>query len=241
LEAISSLAALTHDNPHWTLPAAHEQNVKRIEATGLGHPMLVDSACVRNDLVVGPPKTFVLVTGSNMSGKSTLLRAVGVNVVLAQAGGPVCATEFRLPPLQVATSMRIHDSLADGVSFFLAELKRLKQVVELARDCQRDGGWTLLYLLDEILQGTNSVERHIAVSRVIRHLVEHETMGMVSTHDLELAKSPELSPKCQTVHFRETILHVDGRQQMTFDYQLRPGLATTTNALRLLELVGLED
>ena len=240
LEAISSLATLAHDHPDWVLPTVNDRELT-IQATALGHPLLPDKVCVRNDVAVGPAGTFVLVTGSNMSGKSTLLRAIGVNVVLAQAGGPVCAAEFRLPPLQLATSMRIHDSLADGVSFFMAELKRLKQIVDACREREKSGQRTMLYLLDEILQGTNSTERHIAVSQVISHLVKHGAIGIVSTHDLELANSPNLASACQTVHFRETISGNGAAQKMTFDYKMRDGLAPTTNALKLLELVGLVE
>jgi ABC-type multidrug transport system fused ATPase/permease subunit len=241
LEAISSLATLAHDHPDWTLPTVERSADKTIQARGIGHPMLPDGVCVRNDVTVGPTGTFLLVTGSNMSGKSTLLRSLGVNVALAQAGGPVCAESFSLPPLILATSMRIDDSLADGVSFFMAELKRLKQIVDHCLELESSPDWTLFYLLDEILQGTNSAERHIAVSQVIGHLVKHGAVGAVSTHDLELAASPSIVDSCQTVHFRETIAGNGPAQQMTFDHKMRPGVTPTTNALKLLELVGLGD
>lgn len=243
LEAIASLARLAHDHPDWTLPQVCQREEATLAAAAIGHPLLPDEACVRNDVEVGPRGTFLLVTGSNMSGKSTLLRAIGVNVVLAQAGGPVCARHLALPPLQIATSMRISDSLADGVSFFMAELKRLKQIVDECRQAESDGQRTFLYLLDEILQGTNSAERHIAVSHVIGHLLTHGAIGAVSTHDLELANGPGLVDACRMVHFRETIAAAedssDGQGTMTFDYLVRPGLSPTTNALKLLELVGL--
>ena len=135
--------------------------------------------------------------------------------------------------------MRIGDSLAEGVSFYMAELKRLKQIVDLADDRRSHGRPALLYLLDEILLGTNSAERHIAVVRVVRHLLDAGAIGAISTHDLELAKSPDLEDACQPVHFREQIVERDGKSEMTFDYRMRPGVATTTNALKLLELVGL--
>ncbi len=122
----------------------------------------------------------------------------------------------------------------------MAELRRLKQIVDQSRDSQQNSQ-LCLYLLDEILQGTNSTERHIAVSRIIGHLIEYGSIGMVSTHDLELAKSPTLATACRTVHFRESITGRDGDEQMTFDYILRPGLAATTNALKLLRFVGLGD
>jgi DNA mismatch repair ATPase MutS len=222
------------------MPVVHDRSESTIVARQLGHPLIADDDRVPNDVEIGPAGTFVLVTGSNMSGTSTLLRAVGVNITLAQAGGPVCASRLRMPPVGLATSMRIRDSLANGVSFFLAELRRLKQIVDQSRDSQHDSQ-LLVYLLDEVLQGTNSAERHIAVSRVIGHLVEHGSIGMVSTHDLELAKSPTLAAACRTVHFRESITGRHGNEQMTFDFILRPGLATTTNALKLLEFVGLDE
>jgi DNA mismatch repair ATPase MutS len=240
LEAVSSLATLSHDHPEWVFPVV-DASEANISAQALGHPLLSDDMCVRNDVVVGPKDSFLLVTGSNMSGKSTLLRSIGVNVVLAQAGGPVCATEFHLPPLQIATSMRVHDSLADGVSFFMAELKRMKQIVDQSRELQHSGERQLLYLLDEILQGTNSAERQIAVSRIINYLVAHGAIGAVSTHDLELASVADLAKCCQMVHFRETIVKTDDQQKMTFDYKVRQGLSPTTNALKLLEIVGLSE
>ncbi len=240
VEAVSSLATLAHDNPQWTMPMVAPQAEKTIIARHLGHPLIADYERVANDAEIGPAGTFMLVTGSNMSGKSTLLRAVGVNLVLAQAGAPVCAKELRLPPVELATSMRTRDSLADHVSFFLAELRRLKQIVDQSRESQQQER-AFVYLLDEILQGTNSAERHIAVARVIGHLVAHGSIGMVSTHDLELADSEPLATACRAAHFRETITGRDGEEQMTFDYILRPGVAATTNALRLLKFVGLDD
>lgn len=210
-----------------------------IEARQLGHPLL-NHQRVCNDVTVGPPGTVLLVTGSNMSGKSTLLRSIGANVVLAQMGSVVCAQSLRLSPLRIETSMRIADSLADGVSFFMAELKRLKEVVDAAQQIRQKSGQTMLFLLDEILQGTNSQERQIAVSRVVRKLIDEQAIGAISTHDLDLATTPELREACHTVHFSEQFGTVDGKQQMTFDYQMRPGLSTSTNALKLLEMVGLK-
>ena len=239
LEALSSLATVAHDEPDWCYPefAAAE---KRLVATALGHPLLPEQGRVTNDVELGPPGSFLLVTGSNMSGKSTLLRAIGVNVLLAQAGAPVCARHLRLPQVQVKTSMRVADSLADGQSFFFAELLRLKEVVDGARRA-RQSGTMVLYLLDEILQGTNSAERRVAVVEILRHLLEQPAIGAISTHDLELAGCPELTDHCQLAHFRETLSDPANPQTMTFDYRIHPGLCPTTNALILLELVGLRQ
>jgi len=240
LEALSSLAGLAHDQPGWVFPLVATDAPPKFRADQLGHPLIADDQRVRNDVEIGPAGTVLLVTGSNMSGKSTLLRSIGVNAILAESGGPVCADQLEMPPMRITTSMRIHDSLEDGVSFFMAELKRLKQIVDLASEFTKQEDRLLLYLLDEILQGTNSVERHLAVARVLAHLVTEGAIGAVSTHDLDLAKSEELVACCRTVHFRETFHSAEGRQSMTFDYLLRDGVATTTNALKLLQMVGLD-
>ena len=139
-----------------------------------------------------------------MSGKSTLLRAIGVNVVLAQAGGPVCAEALRLPPVTLATSVRIQDSLEYGVSYFMAELRRLKQVVEIATREQEEGARQTLFLLDEILHGTNTIERQIAARSILHYLLQHGATGAVSTHDLSLADAPEIAGASDRVHFTET-------------------------------------
>ncbi|MCA9177900.1 MAG: hypothetical protein KDB14_25725 [Planctomycetales bacterium] len=235
VEAAASLAGLAFDHPNWAWPEISD-NQPSLTARGIGHPLLQETQRVTNDVEVGPPGTLLLVTGSNMSGKSTLLRSIGLNALLAQAGGPVCAAELRMPPVRLGTSVRVHDSLADGVSFFMAELKRLKQIVDMAGELDAP---RLLYLLDEILQGTNSAERQIAVSHVLEHLLKAGAIGAISTHDLELASLPQLAKHCHTVHFRETLDPSQSARSMTFDYQLRQGVATTTNALKLLELVGL--
>ncbi len=242
-EAISSLAAGAHDNPAWVFPKIDDLpgNQPSVRAKSLGHPLIPNDRRVANDVTIGPPGTLLMVTGSNMSGKSTLLRAVGANVVLAQAGAPVCAAELCMPPVLLATSMRIHDSLADGVSYYMAELRRLKQIVDAARDQKTDSDRVLLYLLDEILQGTNTAERQIAVRCVLDHLLAEGSIGAVSTHDLQMAAAPPLSDAARAVHFRETIHNESGHQEMTFDYTLRDGPATTSNALKLLEMVGLGD
>jgi membrane protein implicated in regulation of membrane protease activity len=235
-EALSALAALRFENPEWTFPQVSAEE-DRFEGLGLGHPLIADDRRVTNDVTVGPPGTFLLVTGSNMSGKSTLLRSIGVNAVLAQMGGPVCAKSLRMPPVTLVTSILVEDSLAEGVSFFMAELKRVKRIVEES-DRAHEEGRTLLYLLDEVLRGTNSEERQVAIRRVLLHLLRRGAIGAVSTHDLQLAEMAELKSTMVPVHFRET-LHPGEDPPMTFDYEMRPGVATTTNALKLMELVGL--
>jgi energy-coupling factor transporter ATP-binding protein EcfA2 len=238
-EALAALAGLRHDNPDWTFPTI-EREGDTYRAALLGHPLLGGDMRVRNDVTIGPPGTFLLVTGSNMSGKSTLLRAIGVNAVLAQAGGPVCAIALALPPVALWTSARVQDSLERGVSFFLAELQRLKLIVDAATLSQQQGGSRVMYLLDEILQGTNTAERSVAARRVIAYLVDQGAIGAVSTHDLALADDPRLVQSAVTVHFTDTVGEGPDVPPMSFDYRLRPGVATTTNALRLMRLIGLE-
>ena len=241
-EALSALAKLAADQPEWPFPDVVEKSAGKVVVHGVqvGHPLL-DSSRVPNDVQVGPPGTVLLVTGSNMSGKSTLLRSIGANIVLAQMGSVICAHSLTLSPVHIETSMRIADSLAEGVSFFMAELKRLKQIVDQGKEFQSNSGRTMLFLLDEILQGTNSRERQIAVSRVVRKLIDREAIGAISTHDLDLATTPELAEACQTVHFSEQFSEVDRKKKMTFDYRMKQGIAETTNALKLLEIVGLGD
>jgi hypothetical protein len=239
IEALAALATLAHDQPSWAFPTLADPGPGHLAATDLGHPLLADGVRVGNDVEIGPPGTFLLVTGSNMSGKSTLLRSLGLAVTLAQMGAPVCADALTLTPLALGTSVLVEDSLADGVSFFLAELLRLKQVVvgaEAARDEER----SLLFLLDEVLRGTNSRERRLAVTAVLEHLLAEGAVGAISTHDLELGHVPALEAAARPVHFRETVRPAGGDgPPMTFDYRLRPGPAPTTNALALMAAVGL--
>jgi hypothetical protein len=236
-EALGALANLAHDNPGWVYPNVSSDN-DRLSATALGHALIPESRRVCNDVTIGPPGTFLFVTGSNMSGKSTLLRSVGMDVVLANMGAPACARTMSLPPIALWTSVRIVDSLEAGISYYMAELLRLKQVVDAALNDIPDGR-TICFLLDEILSGTNTGERQIAARRIISLLVDHGAIGAVSTHDLDLIEGDSLSAKADKVHFTETVLRTNGVLDMTFDYTLRPGLATSTNALKLMELVGI--
>ena len=239
IEAVIALATLRHDQPEWAFPELPE-HTPVLAGWGVGHPLLPNAARVTNDVQLGPPGTVLLVTGSNMSGKSTLLRAVGLNAVLAHAGGPACAWWFRLPPVTLATSMRVQDSLEQGISYFMAELLRLKQVVDTARRTAASNERRTLFLLDEILHGTNTAERQIAAKHIILHLTQLGAIGAVSTHDLALAHEPEIARIAQPVYFTETFSRTPDGPVMQFDYQLRPGLAPSTNALKLMEIVGLD-
>jgi len=187
---------------------------------------------VRNDVRLGPDCAALVISGSNMSGKSTLLRTIGVNAVLAQAGAPVCAARLRLTPLAVGTSMRVADSLQAGTSRFYAEIQRLKQLVDLAR-----GRLPLCFLLDEILHGTNSHDRRLGAEAVVRGLVERGAIGCVTTHDLSLAHiADSLALRAANVHFADHLEH----GEMRFDYRMQPGVVQHSNALALMRAVGLE-
>jgi len=238
LEALSAFAALAADHPDWIFPDL-DPAADRLHATSIGHPLLRDDERVDNDLTIGPLGTFLLITGSNMSGKSTLLRSAGINIVLAQAGAPVCATSLILPPVSLWTSVRVQDSLREGVSFFMAELLRLKRIVDAAN--QRSASDPpVFFILDEMLQGTNTAERQIAARRIVRYLVDHGNLGAVSTHDLTLADGPELGGIAVPVHLTETVRDTDDGPAMVFDYRLRDGIARSTNALKLMDVVGFD-
>jgi len=235
-EALAALSVLAHDHPGWTFPDVDPAHAD-VRGTHLAHPLIHDAEAVANDVMVGPRGTFLFVTGSNMSGKSTLLRAVGLNAVLAMAGAPVSASRLTLPEMDVWTCMRVEDSVTKGVSFFMAVLQRLKAVVDAAGVA---GDRPVLYLLDEILQGTNTAERQIASRGVLSQLSRANAIGGVSSHDLSLIDGTSLEKTAVAVHFAETFTRGPAGPDMTFDYRLRPGLATSTNALALMELLGFD-
>jgi hypothetical protein len=231
LEALSSFASYAYEHPHDPFPELIDSNA-RFEATQMGHPLISEQRNVRADLRLGDEPGVLIVSGSNMSGKSTLLRTVGVNVVLALAGAPVRAVSLHLSPLQAGASIRIQDSLQAGASRFYAEIKRLRQIVELT-----NGGPPVLFLLDEILHGTNSHDRQIGGERVVRGLIERGAIGLITTHDLALARiADDLGARAANVHFEDHL--EDG--QMRFDYRLRPGVVQHSNALELMRSVGLD-
>jgi hypothetical protein len=231
LEALSSLAGYAFERANDTFPELSEQPM--LVATALGHPLISPTRRVDNDVVIEHAGRVLIVTGSNMSGKSTLLRALGVNAVLALAGAPVRAAKLTIGPVRIATSMRVHDSLEEGVSHFYAELKKLKRVLDFA---DVKGAGTVLFLLDEILHGTNSRERIIGARAIVRELVARGAMGAVSTHDLGISDlEKELDGSARNVHFEEQV----AGNEMTFDYRLRDGIVTSSNALRLMRMIGI--
>jgi hypothetical protein len=229
VEALGCLGNVSADHPEFHFPSV-DDGPAHLSTQGLWHPLLRDA--VPNDVELPGPGILLLVTGSNMSGKSTLLRALGVNTVLALAGAPVAAKHLSVGPLHVLTSMRVQDSLSAGVSFFHAEVLRLKAVLEAAAANPAKS----LVLLDEILLGTNSGERRVASREVLRLLLEARTLGAVTTHDLALARlETEYPGSIRAVHFQD---HVENGE-MRFDYQLRDGVVRTTNALRLMQQAGI--
>lgn len=231
-EALASFAAYTFENPDDPFPEMVEDVGPLVEACGLGHPLLPKASCVRNDLSLADPLRVMVVSGSNMSGKSTLLRAVGVNVVLAQAGAPVRCRSLRLSPLVIGATLRVQDSLQTGTSRFYAEILRIRQVVDLTR-----AGVPLLFLLDEVLAGTNSHDRLTGATAVVRGLIDRGAIGLVTTHDLALAEVVDgLAPRAANVHFEDQF--ADG--VMRFDYLMRPGVVRKSNALELMRAVGLD-
>jgi hypothetical protein len=231
LEALLSIAAYSHEHPDDPLPEIID-GPACFDGAALGHPLIPASRCVRNDVSACGATRVLIVSGSNMSGKSTLLRTVGINTVLAMAGAPVRARRLRLTPLQTGASIRINDSLHEGSSRFYAEIMRLRQLLELTK-----GPVPLLFLLDELLQGTNSKDRRIGAEGIVKAFVGHAAIGLVSTHDLALADIAALAPGAlRNVHFQDEI--ENGR--MKFDFRLREGVVAKSNGIELMRSVGLE-
>lgn len=238
VEALAALATLAHDNPAWCFPDVLSTSASSLDATQLAHPLLPEEGRVGNDVTVGPPGEILFITGSNMAGKSTLLRAIGLNIVLAQAGAPVCAQRMTLARARLRTSIDVADALERGLSLYMSELLRIRAIVEAAceeSDCR------LFFLADEMLRGTNAVDRHSAIVTIMASLIDAGAVGAVATHDSTLAADGRLAPHLRLVHFVEQFRDgaAERASSMWFDYRLRPGLSTSRNALKLLELVGL--
>ena len=227
IEALSALANYAWEHPSDPWPEFAEGRV--FEGDELGHPLLPDSRCIRNSVALKDPLRLIVVSGSNMSGKSTLLRAVGINAVLAMAGAPVRARRLVLSHLSVGASIRTMDSLEEGHSRFMAEILRLKQILELPEPA--------LFLLDELLGGTNSHDRAIGAEGLLHGLLERGAIGITTTHDLSLARvADQLAPVAINVHFEDRL--ENGR--LVFDYTMRPGVVARSNALDLMRAVGLK-
>ncbi len=233
MEALASLATFSFEHPSYPFPdLLADPQAPSLAATGLGHPLIPANVRVTNDVGLDASCRLLVVTGSNMSGKSTLLRSVGVNVALGQAGAPVCAAQMALTPLQIGASLRAQDSLEQGVSRFFAEIKRLHAILAMASHAP-----PVLFLLDEILNGTNSQDRREGAEAVVRKLLERRAIGLLTTHDLALsalADAPGM--RGSNIHFQDTL---EG-DRLLFDYKIRPGVVTRRNALDLMRMVGID-
>jgi DNA mismatch repair ATPase MutS len=236
LEAASALGTFAYLHPGycWPSPAAAQGNgeAAAVVAQALGHPLIAAPERVTNDIELRGLGRIVIVTGSNMSGKSTFLRTLGINVCLAQAGAPVCAASFEWTWVRPACCIRVDDSLEAGLSFFYAEVKRLKRLLDAAQERPAP---PVLFLIDEIFKGTNNRERLSGSRAFIRALAGSNGFGLVTTHDLELAELEKEIPTATNAHFQETV----EAGALRFDYRLRRGPCPTTNALRIMALEGL--
>jgi hypothetical protein len=231
IEALSSLAAYSYEHPNDPFPEFVE-GAAVFDGERLGHPLLPAARLVRNDVRLAGGLRMLLVSGSNMSGKSTLLRTVGVNAVLAMAGAPIRAARLRLSPLAPGASIRVTDSLQGGASRFYAEITRLRRILDIAR-----GPLPLLFLLDELLNGTNSRDRRTGAGGIVRGFLEHGALGLVTTHDLALTEIAEaMGAAAQNVHFED---HLENGV-ITFDYVLRAGVVQKSNALEMMRAIGLD-
>ncbi|MCC6363896.1 MAG: DNA mismatch repair protein MutS [Bryobacterales bacterium] len=229
-EALLSIAGYAAEHPSDPFPEIVSE--KLIDGVDLGHPLLPADKCVCNSVHLDANLALLCVSGSNMSGKSTYLRTIGINVVLAMAGAPIRGRKLRLSPFTTGAAIRVTDSLQGGTSRFYAELKRLRQVLDLAA-----GEYPILFLLDELLSGTNSHDRKIGAEGVLRELLDRGALGLITTHDLALTAIAEaLQPRAANVHFEDTLQ--DG--QLHFDYRLRPGVVQKSNALELMRSIGLD-
>jgi DNA mismatch repair ATPase MutS len=230
LEALNALAAYAYETPADPFPEILDEG-PCFEAHGLGHPLLPAARCVRNDLRLSADQRVLIVSGSNMSGKSTLLRTIGANAVLALAGAPVCAGKLRLASFNLGATLRFQDSLLEGRSRFFAEVTRIRQLLDLAQM------QPLLFLLDELFSGTNSEDRRQGAEAVVRRLLDSGAIGLLTTHDLALTHlAAQLGPCAVNVHFSEQF--ADG--VMTFDYRMRAGVLRSGNGLALMRAVGID-
>ncbi|ARK09550.1 DNA mismatch repair protein MutS [Fibrella sp. ES10-3-2-2] len=243
-EALNSLAGFAYAHSDYVQPELLEDDAVHVDAQHVAHPLIPPGRAVANSLAFDGLGKTTLITGSNMSGKSTFLRTIGLNVVLAQAGAVVAAQRFVCSPVQVYTSMRTQDSLEENTSSFYAELKRLRTLIQLtqaeptanATTEQPSSALPILYFLDEILKGTNSADRHKGAEALIRQLHRTKASGFVSTHDLELGQLGESVDFVANYHFQSDI----HEGKVTFDYRLRPGICQSFNASQLMKAIGIE-
>jgi len=230
LEALASLGAFAYEHPEYAF-AEFAAEAPMFQAEELAHPLLPSGKAVGNDVRLDGGRQVMILSGPNMAGKSTFIRSIGVNAVLAQCGAPACARRLRISPLRVAASICVLDSLSGGVSRFYAEIRRVKKIADMA-----DGQEPVLFLLDELLSGTNSHDRFEGTEFVVRTLAERGAIGVVSTHDLALAQIPDMmGGRAFNAHFEDRL----AGDALVFDFKLRPGPVETSNALKLMRGIGL--
>ena len=232
LEALASLANFSALHPDYAFPQVDLRAQPVFQASGLAHPLIPSGHSIPNDFSISDLGELALITGSNMAGKSTFLKTVGINLCLAYAGGPVAGRSLRCRPFRLHTCIRISDSIADGFSYFYAEVRCLRSLLDEINPVEER---PLLYLIDEIFRGTNNRERLIGSRAYVRALLGAPGAGLIATHDLELAHLAEQDGRVHNYHFRDEV--AAGR--LVFDYQIRPGACPTTNALKIMELEGL--
>jgi DNA mismatch repair ATPase MutS len=229
-DALCSLAGFAFNHPDYIYPEIADKYFT-ISGEKLGHPLIPRQSCVRNDICIDRPPALLIITGANMAGKSTWLRTVGVNLLLAAIGAPVCADRLRVYPARLATSLRTSDSLAGSESYFFAELKRLKTIIDALKS-----GESLFIILDEILKGTNSVDKQKGSLALVRQFVSMNTCGIIATHDLALGSlADEFPGNVRNYRFEAEVCD----DRLTFDYLLREGVACNMNASFLMTKMGI--
>ncbi len=232
MEAISTAANIYFNHPQWVFPVIDEQQHGTLQTTGLGHPLIAEDKCIVNDFSTHGPAQVALITGSNMAGKSTFLRSIGVNTVLAMMGAPVCAKQLTLSPIRIISSMRVADNLAESTSTFYAELKKLKSIIDCVNNHEK-----VFVLLDEILRGTNSLDRHTGSKALIKQLINKSAVAMLATHDVELAQlQTDYPAHIHNYHFDAQIAN----EELYFDYKLKEGICKSLNASILMKKIGIE-
>lgn len=231
VEVLNTLSTLTFNHPHWSFPEMRVEHF-HLEGVNIGHPLIAEEVRVTNSFLLDGTGKVAIVTGSNMAGKSTFLRSLAVNLVLAQIGAPVCAVSFSFSPVKLLTSMRIADNLAENTSTFYAELKKLKSIIERVNKHE-----TVFILLDEILRGTNSLDRHTGSEALIKQLIKQDAVAVIATHDVALAELETSYPgHIANYHFD---VQVEG-EELYFDYKLKTGVCQSMNASILMKKIGIE-
>lgn len=230
-EALNSLAAFAHANPQYTFPQIIFEKDFVFKAANMGHPLIISNTRITNSFELDGRGKIAMITGANMAGKSTFLRTLGINTILTYIGSPVCASSFTISPVRIFTSMRTKDNLEEHISGFYSELLRLKRLLQLIKPEEPP----VLYLLDEILKGTNSADRHEGAEALIRQLTQSKSFGLIATHDLALGEL-KLENNIDNYSFNSTFED----NKMLFDYKLQEGICKSFNAKQLMAEIGIK-